>query len=191
MNKWLYQDALRVLMAAFAQNQGFFVMRAPRIHERLHHLVRRGCHHLRNNEPLQAQSLLHDELFRLFGVHVSVPLNRQLSLLAGIIRHVLVSYIRLQRQSTIKGGVEFLIDELRRKTPPAERGLSIDVLEIDAALDQLQAHFPAGSNLLELRYFARLALPYLVLETATPVTEVQRDMRFAKAWLIHYLQSRI
>lgn len=191
MNSWHepHQEALEILVTTVAQNQGFFIVRLPDIHARLRYLVRCSCRHLHNGDSSRAQPILQEELLRLFGVHVTVPQHRQLSLLAGLMRHVLVSYVRVQRQSAPKGGAELLVSELRSQLPSPARPHSIDMLAVDAALSALRVHDPASSCLLELRYFARLALRYLALEMDVPMIEVQRNMRFAKAWLLHYLQN--
>lgn len=184
-----YHEALETLISTFAQHQGFFAVRLPDVHARLRYLVRCSCRHLHAGDPARAQPILQEELFRLFGVQVVVPAQRQLSLLAGVIRHVLVSYVRMQRQSAARGGVTLLVDELRAQLPAKTQHQPIDVLAVDSALNELRIHDPGSSCLLELRYFARLALRYLALETNAPLLEVQRDMRFAKAWLVQHLQN--
>lgn len=185
------ENALTLLIATFEHNKLFFAPRVPQIYEQLRRLLRYCRHHQRSHNQAFTQSVVQEELLRLFGVRVMVPLRRQLSLLAGMIRYVLVNYARMQQHMNTRGGIQLLMRDIHRRLNAATATTEVDLLTIDLALTQLAEYHLNSVRLLELRYFGRLSARDVALEVNTSMAEVERELRFAKAWLLAYLQVRL
>jgi len=68
-----------------------------------------------------------------------------------------------------------------------EESMAADLLTLDALLDQLGAHDPRGAQVLELTYFAGLQRADIADVLAISVPTVDRELRFARAWLAEQL----
>lgn len=167
-----YRDATASLITTFEQHKGFFVPRIAYLYERLSSLVRQCRQLQQTGDQARGAQQLQQELLRLFGVRVQVPSQRQLSMLAALIRHVLVADMTMRRQLSV-----------------AKHADEFDVLALDAGLQQLSRSLPDMVCLLELRYFARLSLMEVAQELDVSVTVIKRDLRLGKAWLLAGLSS--
>jgi RNA polymerase sigma factor (TIGR02999 family) len=58
-----------------------------------------------------------------------------------------------------------------------------DLLALDEALKQLEAEYPWESRIVTLRFFAGLTIEETAYALATPLRTIERDWRFARAWL--------
>jgi len=183
-----HQAALRLLIDTFKQNKAFFVPRVPQLYEELRRLVSYCRYHQRNNTRALIKATLQTALLRSFGVQVRVPPHRQLSILAGLIRYLLVEYERMQQQAAMRGGAQLLMDGIRQRLSSATFTTDVDLLVLDAVLERLADRHLASVQLLELRYFARLGIRDIAREMNNTVVATERDLRFAKAWLLAYLQ---
>lgn len=105
-----------------------------------------------------------------------------LALCAQVMRRILVDHAR-QRASAKRGGdaVRVPFDEVA--VPVRDAG-SVEVLDLDAALDALARLDPRKSRLVELRSFAGLTLEEAARVLEISVETAKRDWRFAKAWLL-------
>jgi RNA polymerase sigma factor (TIGR02999 family) len=68
-----------------------------------------------------------------------------------------------------------------------EESMAADLLTLDALLDQLGANDPRGAQVLELTYFAGLQRADIAEVLAISVPTVDRELRFARAWLAEQL----
>jgi RNA polymerase sigma factor (TIGR02999 family) len=104
---------------------------------------------------------------------------------AQVMRHILVDYAR-QHSATKRGG------EFQRVVIDGEATVSreraAELVALDEALQALHEIHPRRSKVVELRYFGGLnnreASAVLKVSEAT----IERDWRFAKAWLYRALQ---
>ncbi len=71
----------------------------------------------------------------------------------------------------------------------ATPGPSVDVLELDRALDALAAVDPRKSRVIELRYFGGLTVEETASVLDVSADTVKRDWRLAKLWLLRALQG--
>jgi RNA polymerase sigma factor (sigma-70 family) len=87
---------------------------------------------------------------------------------------------------------EILVERARYRTVVNEiesgtQGFPVQLLNLDRAMNALAEIEPRKSKAIELRHFAGLS-PEQVAETLEiPVATVQRDLRFAEAWLCREL----
>lgn len=178
----MYRDEVTTITNVFERHKVFFNARIPDIYAQLVTLVQR-CRRLQQlGKRAQARQLLDDELFRLFGVATDFSDDRPLSVLAGVIRHVLISGARLQQPLMAKNVVGFLIDEVGGQMSIAEGG-NQTLLVLDAKLNYLARWIPEHVSLLEMRYFARLGLEDTARELEVAADVVRRELRFARASL--------
>ena len=56
-------------------------------------------------------------------------------------------------------------------------------LVIERALEELAIQSPRAARLLELRYFRRLPLRRIAIVLDLPLSRVEHELRFAKAWV--------
>lgn len=101
------------------------------------------------------------------------------------VRHVLIDHARARRRLKRGGPAARRLSLDSTIIGGAER--EIDALELEDALQRLEAGDPRAASIVELRFFGGLtteqAASHLGLSTAT----VQRDWRFARAWLYEQL----
>lgn len=183
-----FEDTQRLLVAAFEHHKPFFARRTPHIYEQLRRMVGYCRHHLRLRNQALTQQMLREDLLRAFGVRVLPPYDRQLSLLAGLIRHVLVSHMQQLQWLGTGDSRRWFTQNIRRRFGAAETPNEIALHAFDAALRQLAEQGADTVRLLELRYFARLSTRDIALELNAPLEGIEGDLRFAKAWLQNQLQ---
>ena len=159
----------------------------PLIYEELHRLAHRYMGRERRDHTLQTTALVNEAYTRLVEQKDVEWESRAhfFAVSAQIMRHILVDYAR-QHAASKRGG------ELTRIELEGEAELSneraADLVALDEAMSALHELHPRRSRVVELRYFGGLnnkeASEVLKISKAT----VERDWRFAKAWLFRELQ---
>ncbi len=140
----------------------------------------------RNPDVLQATALVHELYFKLLQQKKVDYQDRRhfYAFAAKVMRLILIDHARGNR-AKMRGGGSIHVP-LNDDLPWVDVG-SDDLLELDRALDELNAIDPNKVRLVELRYF----LGCTAEETATLVQSskatVDRDMRFIKSWLYRRL----
>jgi len=140
----------------------------------------------RNPDMLQATALVHELYFKLLQQKKVDYQGRShfYAFAAKVMRLILIDHA-LGNQAQMRGGGSIHVP-LSDDLPWVDVG-SDDLLELDRALNELNAIDPNKVRLVELRYF----LGCTAEETATLVQSskatVDRDMRFIKSWLYRRL----
>ncbi|HVH32994.1 MAG TPA: ECF-type sigma factor [Tahibacter sp.] len=152
----------------------------PLVYGDLHRLAER---HLRREGPVtfNATELLHEACLRLIGPAVEWQDRAHFfAIAARQMRHVLVDHARRKQRDKRGGGaaaITLQADDVQDgQSPP-------DILAFDQLLTRLSAVDPRKRDVLELHYFGGLS--YLEMSHVLAVSEatIDRDLRFAKAWL--------
>jgi len=159
----------------------------PLVYDELHRLAH---HYIRGERPahtLQTTALVNEAYLRLVEQQDVEWESRAhfFAVSAQVMRHILVDYAR--RYTSAKRGKDFLRvefnDEISSTCERAE-----ELVALDDAMKALQEIHPRPSTVVELRYFGGLtnkqASEVLKVSEAT----IERDWRFAKAWLYRQLQ---
>jgi DNA-directed RNA polymerase specialized sigma24 family protein len=60
---------------------------------------------------------------------------------------------------------------------------TLDVLSVDEALTRMTARYPRPAQVVELRFFGGLESEEIARVLEVSLTTVERDWRFARAWL--------
>jgi len=139
-----------------------------------------------DGHTLQPTALVNEALLRILGQQQrqagSVWLNREqfLGVAAICMRRVLVDHARARGRDKRGGGaVKLSLDESLATAEAA----GIDVLDLDAALEEFAASFPRQARVVELRSFAGLELEQIGEVVGISLAQVKRDWTFARAWL--------
>jgi RNA polymerase sigma factor (TIGR02999 family) len=107
-----------------------------------------------------------------------------LALAATMMRRVLVDRAR-RRHALRRGGVTCLVplDEIDQATSPR----SIDVIALDAALEELAAFDSRQAQVVELHFFGGLPFEEVATVLETSPSTVFREWRVARLWLMKRL----
>jgi RNA polymerase sigma factor (TIGR02999 family) len=142
----------------------------------------------RADHSLPPTALVHEAYLRLIDQSRVRWQNRAhfFAVAAHVMRRILVDHARTRGAAKRGGGLMVALENIDGSVNP----FSIDVLALDAALEELTRIDPRQGRLVELRFFGGLN----VTETAaaldvSPVT-VKRDWALAKAWLYRALRER-
>ena len=155
----------------------------PMVYEELRRLAQSRLAKLAPGQTLQATALVHEAWIRLVGEADPGWECRAhfFGAAAQAMRNILVEQVR--KKTSLKrdaGRIEFdgePLSELRVGDRPE------DVLILDDALNRLEAKDPRKARIVELRFFAGLSMPAVARVLGLPLTRVERDWRFTRAWL--------
>lgn len=160
----------------------------PLLYDELRRVARAHLRRERAGHSLPATALVHEVYLRLSaGGRFTVEGRTQfLGLAAHLIRQVLVDHAR--RKGSAKRGGRLTVVELDDQTgivhPPA-----VDILALDAALQELGGFDPRQRDLVELRYFGGLTIAEAAAALQVSTATVEREWVVARAWLYHRLKA--
>jgi RNA polymerase sigma factor (TIGR02999 family) len=160
----------------------------PRVYKELRKMARHYMAAERPGHTLQTTALINEAYLRLVDHKEMRWQNRAhfFGVAAQAMRRVLVDHAR-SRDAAKRGGGAINASLEEAAEIPAK---TVELVALDAALNDLAAIDPRASQVVELRYFGGLS----VEETAevlqvSPVT-VMRDWRAARAWLLRAISQR-
>lgn len=156
----------------------------PHVYDELRRLARARLRRAGNAGPgtLEATALVHEAYLRLVD-ESDVGFRGRAHFFAAAalaMRHVLVD--RARRRARLRHGGNLQRVDLTRDAVAAERD-ALDLVALDEALTRLQALSPRRAKVVELRYFAGLGNDETAEVLGVSDATVERDWRFAKAWL--------
>lgn len=143
----------------------------------------------RRGHTLQPTALVHEAFVHLVRQHSVDWQGRTqfMALAAQAMRRVLVDHAR-ERLAQKRGGtwVRVELDEAAASAEPR----AIDVLNVDAALAELQTLDARQASVVELRFFAGLSVEESAEALGISEATVKREWRLARAWLHGRLASK-
>jgi RNA polymerase sigma factor (TIGR02999 family) len=151
-------DVTRILSAIDQGDPAAAEKLLPLVYDELRKLAAQRMAHEKPGQTLQATSLVHEAYLRLVDVDRAQLWNSRehfFAAAARAMRRILVENAR--RRSAVKRGG----DRDREEVAPAEivaPEVSDDLLALDEAMDRLAEVDPSAAQLVNLRYFAGLAL---------------------------------
>jgi RNA polymerase sigma factor (TIGR02999 family) len=136
---------------------------------------------------LQPTALVNDALLRLMGANVPWHDRKHFyTVAARTMRRILVDHARSrQRKKRGSGATAVTLDEISLATPVNE----FELLALNEALKMLEEFDQRKHDIIELRYFAGLSILQTAKSLGISTKTVQRDMRFAEAWLNNILST--
>ena len=102
--------------------------------------------------------------------------------MAQMMRRILVDHAR--RRNAAKRDPGPAVDVWSDAQPQ-----QIDVILVDQALDRLSTRFPRHAQVVEMRFFGGLEWSEIAEVLDISLATVERDWRFAKAWLQNRMAS--
>jgi RNA polymerase sigma factor (TIGR02999 family) len=143
----------------------------------------------RPDHTLQPTALVNEAYLRLIGLpHIDWRNRAQFfAIAARLMRRVLVDAAR-ERRAAKRGGnaLRVTFDEALMPAGAAQP----DVIALDDALEALAVEDPRKSQVVELRFFAGLSVDETAGTLGVSSDTVNRDWKFAKAWLRVQLERR-
>jgi RNA polymerase sigma-70 factor (ECF subfamily) len=153
------------------------------VYDELHLLAKRYMRRERLDHTMQPTALINEAYIRMVGNDTDWQNHQHfIAVAATVMRRVLVDHARAHnagkrggdlRQVEFEEGIAF----------SSER--SVEVIEVDDALAELENLNPRQAKVVELRYFAELTDDQIAALLNISSRTVQRDWLLAKDWLSH------
>jgi len=154
---------------------------SPDLYRELRRIAGYWMQQERPNHTLQPTAVVHEAWLRLQGVSSKFENRAQfVSVAANVIREVLCDYARAHRAHKRGGGHVVQLEDNQADI------LACDVttiLELNAALDELQRVSERVARVVELKYFGQLKNEEIASVLGVSERTVIRDWEYARAWL--------
>jgi RNA polymerase sigma factor (TIGR02999 family) len=153
----------------------------PLVYDELRRIAARLMRSERREHTLDPTAVVHEAYARLAaGEAAAADRLHFLSLAARVMRRVLVDHDRSRGRAKRGPGFRVTLTDAAAASPdlPADR-----LVEIDAALERLEALDVRKLRVLELRIFGGLTHTEIADVLSVSVPTVERDFRMARAWL--------
>lgn len=177
-----------LLLECSGGDRGALDQLLPLVYDELHRLAVVRLRSERPDHTLQPTALVHEAYLRLIDQRRTDWRNRAqfFGLAAAMMRRILVNHAR-DRAALKRGGVQEKVSLSAVAEWAGEQEL--DLLSLDDALSRLAALDPRKGQIVDLKFFAGLNTEEIaeVLELST--STVERDWRFARAWLYDVLSA--
>jgi RNA polymerase sigma factor (TIGR02999 family) len=158
----------------------------PLVYSELRKLARRHLLRERAGHSLQSAELVHEAYLRMIDQTRAQWHDRAhfYAVSSQIIRHILVDHARSRLAAKRGGGATLLALEesiAMAKTP------SVDLIELDNALNALAKLDERQAKVVELRFFGGLAIGEAAEALGISIATANRDWVAARAWLLREL----
>lgn len=160
----------------------------PLVYEELRRQAARYLSRERANHTLRPTALVNEAYLRLAHQRRIVWQDRAqfFALSATVMRRLLVDHAR-QHGASKRGGAVCTITLDDGQEVGICESPDVDVIELNAALEELSALDPVRMRMIELRFFAGLTTDETADALGVSSATVTRGWRFARAWLHHRL----
>ncbi|MEM7583328.1 MAG: ECF-type sigma factor [Acidobacteriota bacterium] len=139
------------------------------------------------NRPIQTTALVHEAYLRLAEKDVNCrDRNHFVAIAATTMRRVLVDLAR--ERASHKRGAGAIHLPLDDQLVGADT-TRVDVLALDQAMQRLEQRDPRKARVVELRVFGGLTVDQAAAALEIGRATIERDLRFAKAWLGRELRA--
>lgn len=162
---------------------------APLVYDQLRQVARAHLRGERANHTLQATALVNEVYLRFAELHRMRLQDRThfLAMAARLMRRVLIDHARRKRAAKRGRAADAVsLTEVALVVQPG----TVDVLDLDRALDELSALDQRQGRVVEMRFFAGLSNDEVAEALGISRATVERDWVMAKAWLFHRLTAR-
>jgi RNA polymerase sigma factor (TIGR02999 family) len=176
-------DVSQILSAIEAGDPQAAEQLLPLVYDELRRLAAQRLAQEKPGQTLQATALVHDAYLRLVDVERAQHWNSRghfFAAAAEAMRRILVEQARHKRSA--KGGGQLGRVELNDEqlAPPSR---TIDLIELDEALDKLASRDRRKAELVKLRFFAGLTIRQAAAALEIAESTADADWAYAKAWL--------
>jgi RNA polymerase sigma factor (TIGR02999 family) len=187
-------EVTRLLVAWSRGDTDALAALSPLVYEELRRIAENHLRRERGAHTLQRTALVHEAFLRLVDQRDADWRSRAqfYALASRMMRRILVDYAR--RRSAAKRGAGpplRLEDVLAHEEPeiPSAADAAVEVegavplLDVEAALEKLEAQDPRRAKLVEMRFFAGLSIEDAAAALGISLATAKRDWAFARAWL--------
>jgi RNA polymerase sigma factor (TIGR02999 family) len=160
----------------------------PLVYEELRRRAAAYMRRERRDHTLQPTDLVHEAYLRLVDQNRTAWQNRAqfFGVASEMMRRILVDRARANRRAKRSGRwARVSLSD----ASPAVRPTDVDILDLDAALDELAAFDERKNRIAELRFFGGLSLEETGEALGLSVATVGRDWQAARAWLFMTLSG--
>jgi RNA polymerase sigma factor (TIGR02999 family) len=156
----------------------------PVVYAELHRLAQRNMAGERDGHLLQPSALVNEAFLRLIGGTPVEWASRThfFAVSARLMRQILIDFARAQDTGK-RGNRAPHVDLSEVKNLPRNTASPVDLIDLDAALDDLSRLDPRQEQVVELRYFGGLENVEIAAVLGISEPTVVRDWRVARAWL--------
>jgi len=160
----------------------------PLIHSNLHQLANKYMHGENAGHTLQATALVNEAFIKLVNADVTWQSRAHyMALSARAMRQVLVDHARAKR-SDKRGGDA--ISVTLHETRIVDQGQNNpDILVVEEALEQLTRIDTRKAQVIELSFYGGLTYDEIAEALDISAATVDRELRFAKAWMYRQLSN--
>ena len=160
----------------------------PLVYDELHKIAARMFRSERSGHTLQPTALVHEAYANLVGADVSWQDRAHFySLAARMMRRLLVNHANAKNAAK-RGGGALRVTLEESKTPAVDD--SAELLDLDEALTMLAEFDERKAELIQLQYFGGLSFKEMAEVTNLSTSTLDRDLRFARAWLKDQLSKQ-
>lgn len=153
----------------------------PLVYNELRRLAHSYLAREREGMTLQTTALVHEAYMKLIDQHSVDFRNRAqfFALSAQAMRRILIDNARRHKADKRGSGMKVSLDEI------GEVALDTDerLIELDLALQELDAFDPAQAKIVELRYFGGMTIEETAEVMKISPATVKREWTMARAWL--------
>jgi RNA polymerase sigma-70 factor (ECF subfamily) len=184
-----YDDSITALLRRLADgDRAAEQLLIPQISDELHRIAKRHMKRERMNHTLQPTALVNEAYIRL--VECPDPnwkcRGHFYAAAAKVMRHILVDHARAHQAAKRAGAAQRVkLDDRLARTEP----MTIEILELNEALDRLAEFDPRQVRVVELHFFGGLDFAEIgeILEISS--RSAKRDWSMARSWLITQLHA--
>lgn len=175
------EEVTRLLEAWGSGDQAALDSLVPLVHKELRRLAHRYMRRERNAD-LQTTELVNEVYLKLVDTSRVRWQDRAhfFSMAAQLMRRILVDYARARKTVKRGGGLQRVA--WQEGLPAAASG-DVDWVELDQALQALEALDARKGRMVELRFFGGLTVEETADVLGVSPATVQREWRLAKSWL--------
>lgn len=152
------------------------------VYPELHRIARRYSGRERISSTLQCTAVVHEAWLRLAHSQQVNLKDRThfFAFSARLMRTILIDYARA-RKSKKRGGGEanFSLMDSDAAVSPSD----VEMLDLDAALEELEKIDPLQGKIVEMRYFSGLSIPETAEALGVSESTVKREWIVAKTWI--------
>lgn len=163
----------------------------PIVLEELKRIAERQMSQERLEHTLQATALVNEAYIKLAGNDQINWKDRAhfFAMTSSLMRRVLVDHARAQRAAKRGGGAKRLQVDLDRLERGEREAATLDILDLEEALEDLARIDPAKAEIIELRYFGGLTFEEIGEIRGITIKKAWTDCQFAQAWLLRRISS--
>lgn len=159
----------------------------PLVYDQLHRIAARAFQSERPDHTLQTTALVHEAFAKLVNVEVEwQDRSHFYALAARMMRRILVDHANAKGAAKRGGDAAKLpLDDVIVVSEEA----SEEILDLHEALNALAEMDAPKAEMLEMHYFGGLTYAEMAEVLDRSTSSLDRDIRFAKAWLRSHLES--